>query len=327
MDETYLARGGTGANRRTDSGVSPTDTAVAPDNAPCWAGDWARVDVRTQVWGQAAVIRTVGALPATHPWRLGGTSGSVRQVQWTGRPATVPEGVLCVLSVTAKDPNLSAGVDAPALGGLGALGGLAALGQPVGPGAGGSTAAGLADVVQRLGAGREQRWAGALVRMPGTWLPSAALLPRGVNGVPAPRTDWATESVEFDERYVVHGEDEQVTAALLSPSVMAVLLDAVPRGAAVSMCGDALQIWWPYDERTQADMGRVQRAALAALLLVKTFPRFVLADHPDRSAEVERSLARKADEAHTYRKGLSYGRSPDPVLQRIYDQARSRAGV
>ena len=255
--------------------------------------------MRTQVWGQAAVIRTVGALPATHPWRLGGTSGSVRQVQWTGRPATVPEGVLCVLSVTAKDPNLSAGVDAPA-----SADSARSAGWPHwaagGPGAGGS-AVGLADVVQRLGAGREQRWAGALVRMPGTWLPAAALLPRGVPGVPAPRTHWATESVDFDERYVVHGEDEQVTAALLSPSVMAVLLDAVPRGAAVSMCGDALQIWWPYDERTQADMGRVQRAALAALLLVKTFPRFVLADHPDRSAEVERSLARKADEAHTYR--------------------------
>ena len=67
------------------------------------------------------------------------------------------------------------------------------------------------------------------VRMPGTWLPAAALLPRGIPGVPAPRTDWATESVDFDQRYVVHSEDEEVTAALLSPSVMAVLLDAVPR--------------------------------------------------------------------------------------------------
>jgi hypothetical protein len=53
----------------------------------------------------------------------------------------------------------------------------------------------------------------------------------------------------------------------------------------------------------------------------------VLADHPDRSAEVERSLARKADEAQAYRASITFGRSPDPVLQRIYDQARSRAGV
>jgi hypothetical protein len=74
-------------------------------------------------------------------------------------------------------------------------------------------------------------------------------------------------------------------------------------------------------------MGRMQRAALAALLLVKTFPRFVLADHPDRSAELERSLARKADEAHSYQAHLAYGRSPDPVLQRIYDQARAGVGV
>jgi hypothetical protein len=62
-------------------------------------------------------------------------------------------------------------------------------------------------------------------------------------------------------------------------------------------------------------------------LLVKTFPRFVLMDHPDRSAEVERSLARKADEAHSYHEHLTYGRSPDPVLQRIYDQARVGIGA
>jgi hypothetical protein len=108
---------------------------------------------------------------------------------------------------------------------------------------------------------------------------------------------------------------------------MAVLLDAVPRGAAVTISGDALQVWWPYDESTQADLGRVQRAALAATLLVKTFPRFVLTDHPDRGAELERSLARKADELHSYQAHTSFGRSPDPVLQRIYDQARVGIGV
>jgi hypothetical protein len=154
-----------------------------------------------------------------------------------------------------------------------------------------------------------------------------ALLPRGIPGVPAPRTQWGTESVDFDQRWVVHSEDTEMTAALLSPSVMSVLLDAVPRGAAVSIYGDALQVWWPYDESTQADLGRVQRAALAATLLVKTFPRFVLADHPDRGAELERSLARKADELHDYQAHKSFGRSPDPVLQRIYNQARASVGV
>jgi hypothetical protein len=324
MDETTSGWARAEAFVAADSPISPADLTVAPENAPCWAGDWARVDVRTQVWGQAAVIRTVGALPAAHPWRLGGSSGSVRQVQWTGRPATVPDGVLCVLSVTAKDPHLSAGELPSAAAGLG-LGLLTA--DALTSVVAGTIGSGIADVVNALAAGREQRWAGAVVRLPGTWLPAAALLPRGIPGVPSPRTHWATESVEFDDRYVVHSEDEKVSAALLSPSVMAVLLDAVPRGAAVTICGDALQVWWPYDDATKADLGRVQRAALAALLLVKTFPRFVLADHPDRSAEVERSLARKADEAHTYREKLTFGRSPDPVLQRIYDQARARAGV
>jgi hypothetical protein len=326
MDETSAAWAKIEAFARADSGVSMAERTVAPDDAPCWAGDWARVDVRTQVWGQSAVIRTVSALPAAHPWRLGGTAGSVRQVQWTARPITVPEEVLCVLSVTAQDPMLSAGTIAgsdlaDALGGLGGLG--AAIQDPITD----ALSSSVSEVVHALSVGKEQRWAGALVRMPGTWLPSAALLPRGIPGVPAPRTHWQTESVDFDDRYVVHSENEVVTAALLSPSVMAVLLDAVPRAAAVTISGDAVQVWWPYDDGTKSDHGRAQRAALAAMLLVKTFPRFVLADHPDRSAEVERSLARKADEAHAYRSGLTYGRSPDPVLQRIYDQARSRAGA
>jgi hypothetical protein len=306
-----------------ETALPPANLTVAPDSAACWAGDWARVDVPTQVWGQAAVIRTVGALPDTHPWRLGGSAASVRQVQWTGRPATVPDGVLCVLTVTAKDPHLEAG-SADGLTGSSAADAVlnaAGLGLTAGVGLG------LAEVAQRLSAGADQRWAGALVRLKGTWLPSSVLLPRATGGVPAPRTDWATESVDFDQRYVVHGEDKELTAALLSPSVMSVLMDAVPRGSAISISGDALQIWWPYDERTRADMGRSQRAALAALLLVKTFPRFVLSDHPDRSAEVERSLARKADEAHDYQLHRSFGRSQDPVLQRIYDQARTRVGA
>lgn len=299
MDESYPQMADLEAFAHPDSAVSPEDLTVAPDASPCWAGEWARVDVRTQVWGQGAVLRTVSALPGTHPWRLGGAAGSVRQVQWTGRPVTVPEGVLCVLSVTAVDPGLSAD----------------------------TTSGALDDVLHQLSQAGEQQWAGALVRIPGTWLPAAALLPRGLPGVPAPRTEWATESVDFDQRWVVQTDEQQVTAALLSPSVMSVLMDAVPRDAAVTINGDAIQVWWPYNERTRADMGRMQRAALAALLLVKTFPRFVLADHPDRSAELERSLARKADEAHSYQAHLAYGRSPDPVLQRIYDQARAGVGV
>lgn len=282
-------------------------TTVPPDAAPCWAGDWERVDVRTQVWGQAAVLRTVSALPTTHPWRLGGDAGTVRQVQWTGRPAGLPDSVLCVLSVTARDPGLSS-ADLPT------------------DVFGGSDVDALDALIGAM-RGDAPRWAGAIVRLPGVWLPSFALLPRGIGLLPAPRTSWPTESVEFDERYVVQGEVERVSADLLSPSVMAVLLDAVPAGSAVSLAGDALQIWWPYDDKAQRDMGRVQRAALAATLLVKTFPTFVLDDHPDRSAEVEASLARRAQEATAYRTHRTFGHSPDPVLQRIYDQARARGGA
>jgi hypothetical protein len=299
MDESYSRTADLETFATTDSTVSADDLTVAPDSSPCWAGDWARVPVRTQVWAQGAVLRTVGALPGTHPWRLGGTAGSVRQLQWSGRPATVPGDVLGILSITAVDPGLSAadGPDEPGDG--------------------------VTDALRRLGLGREQQWAGALVRLPGTWLPAAALLPRGLSAVPAPRTSWATESIDFDRRWVVQTDDERTTAALLSPSVMSVLMDAVPAQAAVTVAGDALQVWWPYGDQSRSELGRVQRAALAALLLVKTFPRFVLADHPDRSAEIERSLARRADEAHAYQAHLAYGRSPDPVLQRIYDQARA----
>src|SRR6266550_8697813 len=138
---------------RADSGVSTAERTVAPDNAACWAGEWARVDVRTQVWGQAAVIRTVGALPSAHPWRLGGTAGSVRLVQWTGRPATVPDEVLCVLSVTATDPQLPVGdfvTDRLTEVGLRADVAGDVVTDVVGDA--------LADVVRAMSAGRDQRW-------------------------------------------------------------------------------------------------------------------------------------------------------------------------
>src|ERR1043165_2195165 len=202
MDETTSGWARAEAFVAADSPISPADLTVAPEDAPCWA----RVDVRTQVWGQAAVIRTVGALPSAHPWRLGGSSGSVRQVPWTGRPATVPGGGRCVLSPTAKDPHLSAGELPSAAAGLG----LDLLtGDALTSVVAGTIGNGIADVVNALSAGREQRWAGAIVRLPGTWLPAAALLPRGIPGVPSPRTHWATESVEFDERFVVHSENEK----------------------------------------------------------------------------------------------------------------------
>jgi hypothetical protein len=139
---------------KADSGIRPEDLTVAPDTAPCWAGEWARVDVRTQVWGQAAVLRTVSALPDNHAWRLGGTAGSVRQVQWTGRPATVPSGVVCVLAVTQRDPNLPAGdPDSAAID---------AFAQSFGDSAASLVTGGLTSFASRLAAGAAHRRAGAV---------------------------------------------------------------------------------------------------------------------------------------------------------------------
>ena len=261
----------------------------------------------TEVWTQSAVVRTVRALPQLHPWRLGDAKGSTRLLQWVGGSDVDPRA-LAVLAVTARDPGLDAGDDdLPhdlTLNGLGA-------GQ----------VAGLA--LLHRAAGEAPRWAGALVRLPGSWLPPVAWLPRALRDLDDPGTQWQTESLDFAARYTVHTADLRASAALLTPAVMALLLDAVPSDCAVTLAGDAVHLWWPYRGTAVADVGRAARAVRAATQLADAFPHFVLAQFPDRSAVVEDELAQRTAAAREYRAGRRPGTSVDPVLQRIYDQARA----
>ena len=285
---------------------------VAPDDAACWRGDWQVVAALDEVWAQAATARTVRALPQLHPWRLGDDKGSSRLVQWVGRWPADP-AVLGVLAVTARDPGLSAGeADEPAYFAL--TGGQVPSVELL------FAAKGL---IGRT-VGDPPRWAGVLVRLAGSWLPPIAWLPRALRDLDDPRTAWPTESVDFAQRYTVHCADLQASAALLTPAVMALLLDAVPAGCAVTLAGDAMHLWWPHRGKAPADVGRVSRAASAGSLVAQAFPHFVLKQFPDRSDVVEAAVAERNTAARNYRADRRPGRSNDPVMQRIYDQARAK---
>ena len=150
-----------------------------------------------------------------------------------------------------------------------------------------------------------------------------AWLPRSLRGADDPGTAWPTESVEVSRRYTLHCADLRTMAALLTPAVLALALDAVPADSAVTVNGDALHVWWPYAGDALQQVGRVARAGRAARMLVDAFPNFVLSDFPDRSAEVEAGLAGRQTAADQYRAARRPGSSVDPVMQRIYDQAQA----
>jgi len=265
-----------------------------------------------EVWAQAATTRTVRALPQLHPWRLGDEKGSARLLQWVGSWPGDP-AVLAALAVTARDPGLAAGDDDELVD-------FRLTGRPM------NLPGDLTGVSARLlgrTLGDPQRWAGALLRLRGSWLPPIAWLPRGLRGLDDPRTAWTTESVDFDQRYTVHTADLRASAALLTPAVMALLMDAVPPGCAVTLAGDAMHLWWPHRGDALADVGRVGRAARAGSLVTQAFPRFVLQQFPDHSDVVEAAVAERKDAARDYRAGRRPGKSIDPVMQRIYDQAKA----
>lgn len=289
--------------------------AAPPDEWPCWDGAWQRVPTLTDVWAQSALVRTVDALPQLHPWRLGDAKGSARQLAWVARlggPDAAPHGVeapLGVLSVTSGDADLDRSDDPRSLLGddltttvarwaIGALGSLAQ-------------------------AGTRPQWAGAMVRLPGTALPPVAWLPRALRSADDPSTSWATESVDFDDRYTVHADDLRTAAALLTPAVMAIALDDLPPLSALTVSGDAVHVWWPHRGDARRHAGRVARGARAAARLAGAFPHFVLAEFPDHSQDVEHELAERRRAAEAYRAARRPGTSTDPVLQRIYDQARA----
>ncbi|HEX3004177.1 MAG TPA: hypothetical protein VHO27_08195 [Angustibacter sp.] len=301
--------------------ATPSRPATAPDADPCWDGRWLRGAPLDDVWAQAALLRTVATLPHLHPWRLGDQKGSSRQLQWLARcdgppdaglVAGATEPTFAVLSVTAREPDLDRS-DTPSA---------ASLDSPAALLAAMAFGAAVRSVGAVTSAGTTPQWAGAMVRLPGTWLPPVAWLPRELRDLDDPSSAWLTESVDFAGRYSVHADDVTTAAALLTPAVMAIALDAVPPLSAVTVAGDALHVWWPYRSTTRRDQGRVRRTAAAARRLADAFPRFVLSDFPDRSGEVEQAMADRRAAAEAYRASRRPGVSQDPVLQRIYQQSR-----
>lgn len=292
--------------------AAPVRFAAPPDADPCWDGGWLRGEPLDDVWAQAALLRTVAALPQLHPWRLGDQKGSSRQLQWVARaadPVADPEAPLAVLSVTTREPDLDRS-DAPEATSPAAILAAMALG------------AAMRSVGAVSSAGTTPQWGGAMVRLPGTWLPPVAWLPRRLRDLDDPMSAWPTESVDFAQRYSVHADDLESVAALLTPAVMAIALDEVPPLSAVTIAGDALHVWWPYRTGTRRDVGRAARTARATHRLADAFPRFVLARFPDRSGEVQQAIDDRRAAAEAYRASRRPGISKDPVLQRIYEQSR-----
>lgn len=297
--------------------------AAPPDGTDAWVGEWSVVPPRVDVWAQAAVNRTVRALVELHPFRLGDTKAAPRLVQWVagqwppGGQVDSADDVLAgqglgVLMVTATEPDLDRSERPPVTeADLVAV----ALGTAVD-----SAASRL-----RSWSTPHRRWAGALARLPGSWLPPLALLPRAARDLDDPRTAWPTESVDFDARFAVHTSTVRTTAALLTPRVMARLLDEVPEDCAVTVSGDAVHTWWPYPPALPDS--RVADVVRATVRLAAALPSFVLAEHPDLSGEVQAELQSRADRARRYRATRRAGHSPDPVIQRIYDEARAAAGL
>jgi len=132
-------------------------------------------------------------------------------------------------------------------------------------------------------------------------LPPVAILPRASRGVVDPGTSWSTESIDFATRHSVHAKDVRMVADLLAPDVTALILDHVPYDAAVTIYGDAVHIWWAYQEDSRRAPGKVVSTIEVAAELTKAFPTFVLADYPDHSDQVEDRLAARAAEAAAYR--------------------------
>ncbi len=275
------------------------------------------------MWVLAAVLRTVAALPRLHPVRLAEERGSSRVLVWAALPSWADPapgaGPWAVLTRAARDPNLPVGdeprVDDPTV----ALAG-AALGW-------------LGDGVRRLTAPQPARaarapsWAGAVVRLPGAWLPSLAVLPRTERGVDDPGTVWPTESADFAARFSVYAESARYAADVLAPHVMALAVDRLPARSALTIAGDALHVWWPHVEAPRRPVTAVAEVVAAAAQLADALPSFVLADYLDESSRVESTLADRAAAARAYRAARRLGQSADPVLQAMYDQARAQAGL
>ena len=266
-----------------------------PSQQPCWLGTWLRPPPAAEFWTLAADARTVNALPRLHPWRLADVKGTLRVLTWLGGTgealvATTHTAVAPKLPTDEKSYNALLPMTFP--------------GQSE------------RNLIQ-------QRWLSAYARLDGSWMPPLAVLPRGLRDFDDPGTRWSTESLDFALRHTVHAADTRYAADVLAPHVMALILDVIPTSTAVTMAGDALHVWLPFTDTVAAEPGIAQHLAQSATRLRDSIPSFVLGSYPDRSGDVEAKLADKARAADAYRSSRKVGRSVDPTLQRIYEQARA----
>ncbi len=286
-----------------------------PENSACWSGEWARPAADIEIWALSAVMRTVAALPEMHPWRLADVRGESRSMVWCAVRPSQP-GV-AVLTQTAPEPQLEAD-DQPHRYTLAD----AILETTINRSMAQPSLAGAIEPWRPPLPG-VVRWVGGLTRLAGSWLPRIAILPRALSGLDDPGTEWSTESVDFDQRHSVYADDHRVAADVLAPHVMALILDTVPDNAAVAVAGDALHVWWPQTPENRVVPGSASKTVDAADAIAGAIPSFILADHPDRSGEVERRLAERSSSGAEYRNERRRGRSNDPVLERIYAQAQA----
>lgn len=168
-----------------------------------------------------------------------------------------------------------------------------------------------------------RRWVGGMAQLVGAWLPGLAILPRRPGDIDDAGTDWETESLAFASRHSVHADDVRFASDVLAPHVIALILDQVPDGAAVTLAGNAIHVWWEYTQQTRVALGRAARTVATALEIRDALPSFVLAAYPDQSDQVEQRLAERAAQALAYQAARTAGRSVDPTLQRIYAQAQA----
>ena len=316
---------------------------LPPDTEPCWDGSWSAADGLVDLWAHSAVLRTVGTLPRLHPWRLGDVKESRRTLLWCASPAGRPSDEVAVLSQYAPEPTLALGDVGPAglVAGAEALtvlpGGPTTLLSHMVTGLSREVADAVVDAIaaerpdrRRASAGTltppapgTHRWVGGLVKLTGSWLPPLAILPTQGREADDPATRWGTESLAFADRHTVHAADPRFASDILAPHVTASILDLVPSDTAVTIAGDALHVWWEYTPQSRATPGRVAATVATACRLRDALPTFVLADHPDRSHQVQDRLAARAREAAEYRARRDLGRHHDPTLQRIYDLAQA----
>jgi hypothetical protein len=321
----------------------------SPDDSACWAGEWRKVDPMVDLWANSAMLRTVDALPRLHPWRLGDDKGTHRSLLWCGSTDLNPDAV-AILTQTAPEPTLplgdTRGESSELLDGLtgthssvlwsgNLLSSLVSeLPRPVADTVADAVADRVVDTAgptttpdtpkaYRTPMPGVHRWVGAVARLEGAWLPPLAVLPRSRRGFDDPGTGWQTESVDFDLRHTVHAEDDRFAADMLAPHVMALILEYMPPDAAVTIAGDAIHVWWEYDETSRHAMGKVARTTDVTARLREAIPSFVLHDFPDHSQDVEDRLAQRAAQAAEYRAKRRAGVNSDPTLQRIYAQARA----